>query len=82
MVAVFALGAVLAGRGELSVGEIVSFVGFANLLIAKLDQVSGFVTAVHRQAPVLAGYFAPHRRAGRHCGEARREAAVIRHAAR
>ncbi len=58
MVAVFALGAVLAGRGELSVGEIVSFVGFANLLIAKLDQVSGFITAVHRQAPVLQGYFA------------------------
>ena len=58
MVAVFALGAVLAGRGELSVGEIVAFVGFANLLIAKLDQVSGFITAVHRQAPVLQGYFA------------------------
>lgn len=58
MVAVFATGAVLAGRGELSVGQIVSFVGFANLLIAKLDQVAGFVTAIHRQAPVLRGYFA------------------------
>src|SRR5690606_26678121 len=40
MVAVFAMGALLAGRGELTVGEIVSFVGFANLLIAKLDQIS------------------------------------------
>ncbi|HYD15608.1 MAG TPA: glucan ABC transporter ATP-binding protein/ permease [Hyphomicrobium sp.] len=58
MVAVFAMGAVLAGRGELTVGEIVSFVGFANLLIAKLDQISGFVTAIHRRAPVLRGYFA------------------------
>jgi glucan exporter ATP-binding protein len=58
MVAVFATGAVLAGRGELSVGQIVSFVGFANLLIAKLDQVAAFVTAIHRQAPVLRGYFA------------------------
>ena len=58
MVAVFAMGAVLAGRGELSVGQIVSFVGFANLLIAKLDQVAGFITAIHRQAPVLKGYFA------------------------
>jgi len=58
MVAVFALGAVLAGRGELSVGEIVAFVGFSNLLIAKLDQVTGFVTAIHRRAPVLRGYFA------------------------
>ena len=58
MVAVFAMGALLAGRGELTVGEIVSFVGFANLLIAKLDQISGFVTAVHRNAPKLHGYFA------------------------
>jgi glucan exporter ATP-binding protein len=58
MVAVFAAGAVLVGRGELSVGEIVSFVGFANLLIAKLDQISGFVTALYRHAPALTGYFA------------------------
>jgi glucan exporter ATP-binding protein len=58
MVAVFAVGALLAGRGELTVGEIVSFVGFASLLIAKLDQISGFVTAVHRNAPALASYFA------------------------
>jgi ATP-binding cassette subfamily B protein len=58
MVAVFAMGAVLAGRGELTVGQIVSFVGFANLLISKLDQVAGFITAIHRQAPVLKGYFA------------------------
>ncbi|MCC7252399.1 glucan ABC transporter ATP-binding protein/ permease, partial [Hyphomicrobium sp.] len=58
MVAVFAVGAHLAGRGELTVGEIVSFVGFANLLIAKLDQISGFVTAMHRYAPALTSYFA------------------------
>jgi ATP-binding cassette subfamily B protein len=58
MVAVFALGAVLAERGELTVGEIVAFVGFAGLLLSKLDQISGFVTAIHRQAPVLRGYFA------------------------
>ena len=58
MVAVFSVGALLAGRGELSVGEIVSFVGFANLLIAKLDQLSGFVTAIHRNGPALKSYFA------------------------
>lgn len=58
MVAVFAMGALLAGRGELTVGEIVSFVGFANLLIGKLDQISGFVTALHRSAPTLTSYFA------------------------
>ncbi|MEY4680787.1 MAG: hypothetical protein RLZZ276_2436, partial [Pseudomonadota bacterium] len=43
MVTVFALGAVLAARGEVTVGEIVSFISFAALLIAKLDHLSGFV---------------------------------------
>src|SRR5690606_29504876 len=57
MVAVFAVGAILAGRGELSVGEIVAFVGFANLLITKLNQISSFVAAVFRRAPVISGYF-------------------------
>ena len=50
MVAIFSAGAVLAGRGELSVGEIVSFVAFASLLISRLDQLSSFVVRVHQQA--------------------------------
>ena len=58
MVAVLATGAVLVGRGELTVGEVVAFVAFTGLLIGKLDQVTGFVTSIHRQAPVLQGYFA------------------------
>jgi ATP-binding cassette subfamily B protein len=58
IVAVFALGAVLAGRGELSVGAIVSFVGFASLLISKLDQIAGFITAMHRRRPTFEAYFA------------------------
>lgn len=58
MVAVLATGALLAGRGELSVGRIVAFVGFAGLLIGKLDQVTGFIVAIHRRAPGLRGYFA------------------------
>ncbi len=58
LVAVFALGALLVRRGEMTVGEIVSFVAFANLLIGKLDQVSSFVTSVFRQGPVLRSYFA------------------------
>ncbi len=57
MVAVFALGAVLASRGEVTVGEIVAFVGFAGLLIAKLDQLSGFVARIFMQAPTLASFF-------------------------
>lgn len=57
MVAVFAVGAVLSARGELSVGEIVSFVAFAGLLIGKLDAVSGFVTSIHQGAPTLRTFF-------------------------
>lgn len=57
MICVFALGAYLTTNGDLSVGEIVSFVGFAGLLIAKLDQLSGFVTRLFMQAPTLATFF-------------------------
>lgn len=57
MVTIFAIGAVLAMRGELSVGQIVSFVAFANLLIGKLDQISGFVVRVQQAAPALDRYF-------------------------
>jgi glucan exporter ATP-binding protein len=48
MVAMLALGVVLLRRGELSVGEIVSFTAFANLLIGKLDQLSSFVLRTHQ----------------------------------
>ena len=57
MVAVFAVGAVLAGQGEISVGSIVAFVGFATLLIGKLDQLSGFVVRTYQAAPTLRSYF-------------------------
>ncbi|MEZ5900164.1 MAG: glucan ABC transporter ATP-binding protein/ permease [Hyphomicrobiaceae bacterium] len=53
MVAVFAVGAMLSARGELSVGQIVAFVSFAGLLIGKLDQLSAFVVRVHQQGPAL-----------------------------
>ena len=57
MVVVFGVGAVLASRGEVSVGTIVAFVGFANLLIGKLDQLSGFVVRTYQAAPTLRSYF-------------------------
>jgi ATP-binding cassette, subfamily B, beta-glucan exporter len=57
MVAVFSIGAVLAERGEITVGQIVAFVGFANLLIGKLDLLSGFVARIFLQAPTLANFF-------------------------
>jgi len=57
MVLIFAIGAVLAAKGQLTVGEIVSFVAFANLLIGKLDQVSSFVVRVQQAAPALQNLF-------------------------
>ena len=57
MVAIFSLGAVLSARGEITVGEIVSFGAFAGLLIGQLERVAGFVTAAVRQAPQIAAYF-------------------------
>ncbi len=57
MICVFALGSYLITHGQLSVGEIVSFVGFATLLIGKLDQLSAFVTRLFMQAPTLATFF-------------------------
>jgi len=57
MVAVFAIGAWLAAEGRASVGEIVSFVGFATLLIGKLEQLSGFVARIFMQAPTLMSFF-------------------------
>ena len=57
MVAIFLVGALLASRGEISVGTIVTFVGFATLLIGKLDHLSGFIVRVNQQAPTMRSFF-------------------------
>lgn len=57
MVAIFAVGAWLASKGQATVGEIVTFVGFATLLINKLDQSSSFVARVFVLAPTLNSFF-------------------------
>ncbi|MCX7303646.1 MAG: glucan ABC transporter ATP-binding protein/ permease [Hyphomicrobiales bacterium] len=46
MMVVLLIGALLVSRGELRIGEIVAFTGFASLLISRLDQVSNFVNQV------------------------------------
>jgi len=57
MVAMFSLGAWLVARGELSVGEVVSFANFAALLIGKLDQVSSFLARVSGTLAPVGNYF-------------------------
>jgi ATP-binding cassette subfamily B protein len=58
VIAIFVLGTVLHLRGGASVGEIVSFMGFATLLIARLEGAVGFVSHMVMQAPALEQFFA------------------------
>lgn len=46
MMVVLLIGAYLVTHGQLRVGEIVAFTGFASLLISRLDQVSAFVNQI------------------------------------
>jgi ATP-binding cassette subfamily B protein len=57
VIAIFVLGTALHLRGQASVGEIVTFMGFATLLIGRLEQAMGFVSTMFMQAPGVAQYF-------------------------
>ena len=57
VVAIFSLGVALNAKGEVTVGEIVSFVGFATMLIGRLDQLAGFISSLFFQTPALNDFF-------------------------
>lgn len=57
IVAIFALGATLNGKDEVSVGNIVTFVGFALMLIGRLEQFSGFISSLFFQTHSLSDFF-------------------------
>jgi len=57
MMAIVGIGSVLVHRGEVSAGEVVTFVGFSTLLISRLDQISSFFARVIAQAPTLKNLF-------------------------
>jgi glucan exporter ATP-binding protein len=57
VVAIYAVGALLVSEGKITVGEIVAFVGFAGLLIGKLDLLSGFAVRIFQYAPTLRSLF-------------------------
>jgi ATP-binding cassette subfamily B protein len=57
LVAIFGVGAWLAQHGRASLGEIVSFGGFAGLLIGRLDSLSGSISGVVRNAPAMRSFF-------------------------
>jgi ATP-binding cassette subfamily B protein len=58
IIAIFALGTALNGQGEVSVGAIVSFVGFAMMLIGRMEQFAGFISGLFFQAHSLRDFFA------------------------
>lgn len=57
VISIFVLGTWLYVNGEATVGEIVSFMGFATMLIGRMDQASGFVSRIFFQMPSLADFF-------------------------
>jgi ATP-binding cassette, subfamily B, beta-glucan exporter len=57
VILIFVLGTWLYTQGKASVGEIVSFMGFATMLIGRMDQASGFVSRIFFQMPALADFF-------------------------
>lgn len=58
VVSLFALGASLHAKGEITVGEIVSFVGFATMLIGRLDQLTHFLSSLVFDAAGMRQFFA------------------------
>ncbi|MFN4015523.1 MAG: glucan ABC transporter ATP-binding protein/ permease [Reyranella sp.] len=57
VILIFVLGTWLYTRDEATVGEIVSFMGFATMLIGRMDQASGFVSRIFFQMPSLGDFF-------------------------
>jgi ATP-binding cassette subfamily B protein len=57
VIAIFVLGTVLHLDGKASVGEIVSFMGFATLLIGRLEGAVGFVSRLVFHGPAIAEFF-------------------------
>jgi ATP-binding cassette subfamily B protein len=57
VIGIFLLGSILHFRGEISVGEIVSFMGFATMLIGRLENATGFISSLFFQVPALSDYF-------------------------
>ncbi|MBK1661930.1 glucan ABC transporter ATP-binding protein/ permease [Paracraurococcus ruber] len=56
-ISIFMLGTLLHLDGKATVGEIVSFMGFANLLIGKLEAAVAFVSRLVFQAPAVTQFF-------------------------
>ncbi len=57
MMIVLVIGALLVTYGQLRIGDIVTFTGFATLLISRLDQIAGFVNQVFEARAKLEDFY-------------------------
>ncbi len=57
MMAILVIGTYLVQKGELGVGDVIAFIGFANLLIGRLDQMKAFVTQIFEARAKLEDFF-------------------------
>ncbi|MET0943629.1 MAG: glucan ABC transporter ATP-binding protein/ permease [Mesorhizobium sp.] len=58
MMVVLLIGALLVTHGQLRIGDIVAFTGFAALLISRLDQITAFVNQVFEARSKLEDFYA------------------------
>jgi ATP-binding cassette, subfamily B, beta-glucan exporter len=57
MMAILVIGALMVKNGTLRVGEVIAFIGFAGLLIGRLDQMKAFVTQIFEARAKLEDFF-------------------------
>ena len=57
ILAIFVVGILLHAQGLATIGEMVMFVNFATMLIAKLEQVVGFINSIFMEAPRLQQFY-------------------------
>ncbi len=58
VITIFMIGTILHLQGQASIGAIVSFMGFATLLIGRLTGAMGFISRLFMQMPTLIDFFA------------------------
>jgi glucan exporter ATP-binding protein len=64
MMIVLVIGAMLVDRGEMRIGDVVAFTGFANLLIGRLDQITAFVNQIFESRARLEPFYLLEEAAG------------------
>ena len=57
MMVILIIGTILVKQGELRVGDVIAFIGFANLLIGRLDQMRQFATQIFEARAKLEEFF-------------------------